>query len=93
MVPDISCLKLMLVCSHSKPADLGAFADHLAQNYTPNTVIIDATASDVPPAHYLEWMQRGIHVITPNKKLNSGLQTSCTGSVQAAMLGGAMQIE
>ena len=21
---------------------------------------------------YLEWMQRGIHIITPNKKMNSG---------------------
>ena len=60
------------VCSESQPADLGAFRDHLASSYVPNTVIIDATASDVPPQHYLEWMRRGIHIITPNKKLNSG---------------------
>ena len=25
-----------------------------------------------PAARYLEWMQRGLHIITPNKKLNSG---------------------
>ena len=51
---------------------MDAFRDHLASSYVPNTVIIDATASDVPPQQYLEWMRRGIHIITPNKKLNSG---------------------
>lgn len=56
----------------SQPADLDAFAEHLASNYVPNTVIIDATASDVPPTKYMQWMQQGIHIITPNKKLNSG---------------------
>lgn len=61
-----------LLCSQSQPADLDAFSDHLASSYVPNTVIIDATASDVPPRHYLDWMRRGIHIITPNKKLNSG---------------------
>jgi aspartokinase/homoserine dehydrogenase 1 len=58
--------------SYSEPTDLTRFADHLADSYLPNTVIIDATASEVPPAHYLEWMQKGIHIITPNKKLGSG---------------------
>ncbi|KAK9838066.1 hypothetical protein WJX74_011058 [Apatococcus lobatus] len=58
--------------SQSQPTDLDAFRDHLASSYVPNTVIIDATASDAPPQHYLEWMRRGIHIITPNKKLNSG---------------------
>ena len=59
-------------CRDSQETDLVAFADHLAQNYTPNTVIVDATASDGPPAQYLDWMRKGVHVITPNKKLNSG---------------------
>eukprot|EP00884_Botryococcus_braunii_P021858 jgi/Botrbrau1/8356/Bobra.0046s0017.1 len=52
--------------------NLDRFAAHLASNYVPNSVIIDTTASEVPPQHYLEWMKRGIHIITPNKKLNSG---------------------
>jgi aspartokinase/homoserine dehydrogenase 1 len=110
----------------SVPADLTLLGRHLASNYVPNCVIVDATASASPPAHYLEWMkvreresegerggereregererrrtrtvrkrkkthffspsqtlslnqpslknkQAGIHVITPNKKLNSG---------------------
>lgn len=38
----------------------------------PNSVIVDATASEVPAQNYLEWMRKGIHVITPNKKMNSG---------------------
>ena len=72
-----------------------AFADHLAQNYTPNTVIVDATASDEPPAQYLDWMRKGIHVITPNKKLNSGRLAvwtprqqgvGCPGGVRAVQL-------
>ena len=76
-------------CRHSRETDLVAFADHLSQNYTPNTVIVDATASDGPPAQYLDWMRKGIHVITPNKKLNSGkhrfevLHISCEVIVDA----------
>ncbi|CAL8471282.1 g10824 [Coccomyxa elongata] len=53
-------------------ADMGAFADHLANHYVPNSVVVDATASEVPATRYLEWMQKGLHIITPNKKLNSG---------------------
>lgn len=52
--------------------NLDRFAEHLASNYVPNVVIVDCTASDGPPAQYLNWMKQGIHVITPNKKLNSG---------------------
>ena len=47
-------------------------ADHLARNPIPNNVILDCTASDEPPKQYLNWMKKGINVITPNKKLNSG---------------------
>ena len=49
-----------------------AFSAHLAGHYVPNSVIVDATASEAPAAAYLDWMQRGLHIITPNKKLNSG---------------------
>ncbi len=49
-----------------------AFSEHLAGHYVPNSVIVDATASEAPAAAYLDWMQRGLHIITPNKKLNSG---------------------
>jgi len=52
--------------------DTDAMADHLANSSIPNTVVLDCTASDDPPAEYLNWMKKGIHIITPNKKLNSG---------------------
>lgn len=56
----------------SEPVDLRKFSKHLSDNFVPNTVIIDCTASEAPAEHYLDWMQQGVHVITPNKKLNSG---------------------
>lgn len=82
----ISTGKKMLLSEHGMPlgtwkeefdaagqeANLEAFAEHLSSHYVPNTVIFDCTASEVPPQHYLDWMRRGIHIITPNKKLNSG---------------------
>lgn len=52
--------------------DYDQLANHLSTNTIPNNVILDCTASDEPPRHYLDWMKKGIHVITPNKKLNSG---------------------
>ncbi|KAH7620331.1 putative Bifunctional aspartokinase/homoserine dehydrogenase 2, chloroplastic [Nannochloris sp. 'desiccata'] len=58
--------------SKGEPVDLDRFAAHLSANHVPNTVIVDCTAAEEPPAKYLDWMRRGIHVITPNKKLNSG---------------------
>ena len=62
----------MSLCRQAEAVDMARFADHLANSYIPNTVIIDATASEAPPALYLQWMQKGIHIITPNKKLGSG---------------------
>jgi aspartokinase/homoserine dehydrogenase 1 len=56
----------------AEPLDMDRFAAHLATSYVPNTVVVDCTASDGPPARYLDWMRAGVHVITPNKKLNSG---------------------
>ena len=59
-------------CRQAEPADLQRFGDHIASSFLPNTVIVDATASEEPPKHYMEWLQQGIHIITPNKKLGSG---------------------
>lgn len=58
---------------NGKPADINKFADHLLSNHSiPNTVIVDCTASAEVAKHYYHWITRGIHVITPNKKANSG---------------------
>jgi aspartokinase/homoserine dehydrogenase 1 len=54
------------------PTDLSAFADHVQADYIPHSVIIDCSASPDVAAHYAGWLERGIHVVTPNKKANSG---------------------
>jgi aspartokinase/homoserine dehydrogenase 1 len=48
------------------------FADHMQADYIPHAVIIDCTASVEVGKSYAEWLRRGIHIVTPNKKANSG---------------------
>src|SRR6185295_403136 len=54
------------------PADIAKFAEHLHVDHLPHTVIIDCTADEGVAKHYAEWLKAGIHVVTPNKKANSG---------------------
>ena len=56
----------------SLPVDLKGFGAHLANSYIPNSCVVDCTASDGPPAEYLDWMKKGLNIVTPNKKLGSG---------------------
>jgi len=53
-------------------ADIGKFVDHLHVDHLPHTVIIDCTADEGVARHYADWLKAGIHVVTPNKKANSG---------------------
>jgi len=55
-----------------EPMDLAKFADHVQADYIPHTVIIDCTASADVGISYVTWLTRGIHIVTPNKKANSG---------------------
>jgi len=55
-----------------EPLDLAKFANHVQADYIPHTVIVDCTASAKVADNYVSWLKRGIHVITPNKKANSG---------------------
>ncbi len=50
------------------PLDLKAMVKHVGASYFPHAVLIDCTTSASLPSHYPEWIERGIHVITPNKK-------------------------
>jgi len=52
-------------------ADIERFVEHVHADYLPHTVFIDCTASESVARHYPDWFQRGIHVVTPNKKANS----------------------
>ena len=53
------------------PIDLDAFADYIQDTALPHAVICDCTASDEVSSYYEKWLQRGIHIVTPNKKANS----------------------
>ncbi len=55
-----------------QPLDLNQLADFINDDHLPHAVIIDCTASDKVANHYLDWLKRGIHVITPNKHAGSG---------------------
>lgn len=54
------------------PADLDRFVEHVRVDYLPHTVLIDCTANEALGRRYQEWLGRGIHIVTPNKKANSG---------------------
>ncbi|KAJ4962534.1 hypothetical protein NE237_022473 [Protea cynaroides] len=54
-------------------ANLDKFVQHVHGNhFFPNTVLVDCTADSNIASHYYEWLRRGIHIVTPNKKANSG---------------------
>jgi len=52
--------------------DLDAFEAHVNADHLPHAVIIDCTADLDIASRYVDWLGRGIHVITPNKKAFSG---------------------
>lgn len=53
-------------------ADISVFVDYIQTEHIPHSVLIDCTSSEKISSCYAEWLKRGIHVITPNKKANSG---------------------
>uniref|UniRef100_A0A0D9X6X8 ACT domain-containing protein n=1 Tax=Leersia perrieri TaxID=77586 RepID=A0A0D9X6X8_9ORYZ len=59
--------------TEAEQADLNKFVHHLSENQLfPNRVLVDCTADTSVASHYYDWLKKGIHVITPNKKANSG---------------------
>lgn len=61
-----------LLADQAEPLDMERFVSHVHDDHVPHAVIIDCTASGQVAEHYLRWLQRGIHVITPNKQAGSG---------------------
>ncbi|MDH3768800.1 MAG: aspartate kinase, partial [Gammaproteobacteria bacterium] len=55
-----------------EPLDIDRFVRHVQVDHIPHSVIIDCTASQDVAERYAEWLARGIHIVTPNKKANSG---------------------
>jgi aspartokinase/homoserine dehydrogenase 1 len=56
----------------AEPLDLPRFVAHVNAEHLPHAVMIDCTASDAVAGHYADWFGQGIHVVTPNKKAQSG---------------------
>ncbi len=52
--------------------DFATFEKHINPDHLPHAVIIDCTASADIAGQYAGWLERGINVITPNKKAFSG---------------------
>lgn len=52
--------------------DQARFVDHIQTDHLPHAVLIDCTASGSVADQYAAWLERGIHVITPNKLAYSG---------------------
>jgi aspartokinase/homoserine dehydrogenase 1 len=56
----------------AEPTDMDRFTQHVAAGHLPHRVIIDCTADNGVGLRYADWLGSGIHVVTPNKKANSG---------------------
>lgn len=54
--------------NHSQPADPDALVAHIQDDHIPHAVLIDCTASEEVALRHADWLARGIHVITANKK-------------------------
>ena len=69
---------------HAVETDLDAFEAHVNPDHLPHAVIIDCTASEYVASKYADWLSRGVHVITPNKKAFSGDYAAYRGLQAAA---------
>ena len=55
-----------------EPLDWDRFNAHVNAEHLPHAVIVDCTADDEVANRYTGWFRDGIHVVTPNKKAQSG---------------------
>lgn len=62
----------MSLAENGTPRDPALFADHVQADHLPHAVLIDCTSSAELTQEYSRWLERGVHIITPNKKANSG---------------------
>src|ERR1700692_4163508 len=61
-----------LLAEAGEPLDLDKFAHHVQADYLPHQVIGACSARAEVGKNYVAWLTRGIHIVTPNKKANSG---------------------
>ena len=77
------------MATHGVPLDLEKFANHVQADYIPHAVVIDCSASNDVALNYRDWLSRGIHVVTPNKKANSGPLTYYRAVMEAGRANGS----
>ena len=51
--------------------DLARFVEHVQADHLPHAILVDCTADPGIAEHYADWLERGIHIITPNKRAHS----------------------
>ena len=68
--------------------DFEEFERHVHPDHIPHAAIIDCTASDEIADRYAGWLERGIHIITPNKKAFSGKMARYNAIRDSAKSGG-----
>jgi aspartokinase/homoserine dehydrogenase 1 len=61
-----------LLESAGEPLDWDRFNAHINAEHLPHAVMVDCTASDEVSGRYADWFDAGIHVVTANKKAQSG---------------------
>ncbi|HEX3866893.1 MAG TPA: bifunctional aspartate kinase/homoserine dehydrogenase I [Gemmatimonadaceae bacterium] len=60
-----------VMAANGEPLDLDRLASHVHAEHLPHAVLVDCTASEDVASRYGDWLERGIHVITPNKRANT----------------------
>jgi len=60
-----------VLAENGEALDLDRLVAHVHADHLPHAALIDCTASDDVAHRYEEWLARGIHVITPNKRANA----------------------
>jgi aspartokinase/homoserine dehydrogenase 1 len=71
------------------PGDLARFVAHVHAEHLPHAVVIDCSSNETVAAAYRDWLAAGLHVITPNKKANSGAMSYYDGLRAAGRASGA----
>lgn len=69
--PSIDCRHWRSLLSGAAPADLSRFEEHVHADHLPHAIIVDCSASADVAHRYPDWLARGIHVVTPNKRAGS----------------------
>lgn len=59
------------MAENGQPLDMNALIDHVQTDHLPHAACIDCTASEHVATRYDQWLARGVHVVTPNKKANT----------------------